>query len=1483
VASVTDAAGNPASATDDTTLLDTTAHITVSLDDVNAGNVANAPISGTSDVGPNRTVTLVISDANGDKVTVTAVTDSDGNYNTRADLSGLADGNLTVVASVTDAAGNPASATDDTTLLDTTATVAPTVVITEDKNNDGVISRTEIDGTVGVQVTLPAGAVAGDVLTVTGQAPITLTQAQIDGKFLTFEYPRPVQGGSIEVVATLTDKAGNVSPEGSDSATMYENSAPQGDDVSVTTREDTPVSGKLTASDVDGDTLTFVKASEPAHGTVKVDGKGNWTYTPGQDYHGSDSFTVTVSDSKGGSDTITVNVGVTPVNDAPVLVDDNGAPLGEDMSVTTPEDTPVSGSLKASDVDGDKLIFVKDSDPAHGSVMVDKQGNWTYTPDKDYHGSDSFIVMVSDGKGGRDTITVNVGVTPENDAPVTEGGYAAGVEDQPLSLKWDDFKASDVDKDALALRITSLPRDGALQYRNDQGQWVALAVGQVLSKADIDAGRLQFVPDLHEASGSASQVQDGGALGNRQPDYAAFDFVVTDGQSDSSAGKFVIDIRPVSDGVLLKATLLPGGGTGAELVTAAEHLIAGKQPNANATSGNDYLVGHGGQWVLGNGGNDVIKFGSGIAFQANGGEGNDTIIGGASVQDYLNGGAGNDVLIGGKIASSSITLIGGDGNDKLISQSLKATTSYYGDAGQDTAYLPGSMGQLKLVTTGLPPSCDFLLEYRDPATGATTRHDFYSVETVYLSDGKYQFESGTLVKAADLIKLNIDVDLIDSDGSERFTNVLIKGLPDGATLSQGSKQADGSWALPASALDAEGKTSLQLELPVGSPALKLTVIAGSQEYSSSGLAVGDPASTTLDLGFVGKAADNPNGDNRVEGGAGDDVLLGDIGGVKSNVTPGKNYNIALVIDTSGSMSEGLNGRTAMNGTSSKMSLVIEALQKLVGQLAVHDGTVNVKLIGFNDRATSLLEISDLNPAKLASLQSQISKLTAGGGTDYDDAFREASRWFATSPGSGSGKVFENQTFFLTDGEPTSSMSDALREFATLSDQSSVRAIGIGTAVKQDTLEFFDNTGTLGLGGSKDSVTVNLLYGWGMNGNGGRDYMQGWVALTDNKDHAGMQKATVHYTPTLQVSYGEQASFNLGVDARINGGDKSHYWFERWDNGRWVRASDVSEVRGDITSPLLGEGFYRVAFSIYENGNGNDALLFVRDEASKTLYFPTGEVDIITQAHQLEALLTKGSVTNTPAEVGSDTVLGGEGNDILFGDSINTDHLPWGVDGNPAKPADWVDGQGLDGLKAFLTLKEGSAPSEVAIYNYIEAHHGDLEVSQDTRGGDDILYGGQGNDILFGQGGNDILFGGAGSDHLYGGVGNDILVGGLGNDILKGDAGSDIFSWLKGDAETGKVAKDYIVDFSKSEGDKLDLSDLLDHDGSHNQNDLKSLLSVFEDKEGVHLQVQESSTAPVTQEIVLTNHTFDSLTGGSGTTANQVIDYMLQNNMLDIDK
>ena len=68
--------------------------------------------------------------------------------------------------------------------------------------------------------------------------------------------------------------------------------------------------------------------------------------------------------------------------------------------------------------------------------------------------------------------------------------------------------------------------------------------------------------------------------------------------------------------------------------------------------------------------------------------------------------------------------------------------------------MPGSMKALKLVTTGLPNSCDYRLVYTDPVTGVVTNHDFYSVETLYLQDGKYQFDGGQLSKVADLAALN---------------------------------------------------------------------------------------------------------------------------------------------------------------------------------------------------------------------------------------------------------------------------------------------------------------------------------------------------------------------------------------------------------------------------------------------------------------------------------------------------------------------------------------------------------------------------------------------------------------------------------------------------------------------------------------------------------------------------------------------------------
>jgi len=302
-----------------------------------------------------------------------------------------------------------------------------------------------------------------------------------------------------------------------------------------------------------------------------------------------------------------------------------------------------------------------------------------------------------------------------NDAPTTSGGYAQGEEDMPLTLKWSDFKASDIDTaaDKLSIKITSLPADGVLQYKDANGNWQAVVENQVFTQAEIAAGKLQFKPDPHEASGSVGSGANSGADGNKLGDYASFGYQVSDGVNNSGNATFVVDIKPVVDGVTLKVELVSGGFVpGTAKVEQILSDLNGKTQSKLPTTGDDYLVSKDGSWVLGGGGNDTIKYGSGTDFQAKGEAGDDTLIGGASVNDHLIGGDGDDILIGGKDTASSVKLEGDAGNDTLIAQSLKASTAYFGGDGKDVAYVPGSMKDFQLVMGGSPNQFDYQLVYK---------------------------------------------------------------------------------------------------------------------------------------------------------------------------------------------------------------------------------------------------------------------------------------------------------------------------------------------------------------------------------------------------------------------------------------------------------------------------------------------------------------------------------------------------------------------------------------------------------------------------------------------------------------------------------------------------------------------------------------------------------------------------------------------------
>ncbi|MGL4711247.1 MAG: hypothetical protein ACRCWP_01425, partial [Shewanella sp.] len=91
-----------------------------------------------------------------------------------------------------------------------------------------------------------------------------------------------------------------------------------------------------------------------------------------------------------------------------------------------------------------------------------------------------------------------------------------------------------------------LPNDGVLQYKDGSGNWQSVQANQTFSKADIDAGKLQFKPDLHESSTTPGNGA-GSSVGDQQGDYASFNYQVSDGSNLSTTGKFVVDIAAVAD------------------------------------------------------------------------------------------------------------------------------------------------------------------------------------------------------------------------------------------------------------------------------------------------------------------------------------------------------------------------------------------------------------------------------------------------------------------------------------------------------------------------------------------------------------------------------------------------------------------------------------------------------------------------------------------------------------------------------------------------------------------------------------------------------------------------------------------------------------------------------------------------------------------------------------------------------------------------
>lgn len=488
-------------------------------------------------------------------------------------------------------------------------------------------------------------------------------------------------------------------------------------DDSANVNEDFSVTLDVLANDSDpeNDTLTLVSATDENGGNISIV-NNQIEFSPGANFNGETQITYRVSDGQGNTTAGFANVTVLAVNDAPDAINDSFS-LNEDGLLS---DNVLNND---TDIDGDILAVQAASflTANGGTVELQENGDFIYTPALNFNGIDSFEYTIVDASGVTDSAIVTLSIASVNDGPVAQN---------------DDF---DID------------RDGSLN-----GNLLADNGNGVDSDVDGDQLRVAEAVITTAQGGTVTILENGDFTYEPLSGFSgtdSFEYTLFDGSGGSDIGTAIIEVND-SDlneitGTNKKDFLLGTNGDDAISGLNGKDIIWAKDGNDEISGGNgkdlifggrggdDISGGNGSDKLFGQQGNDVIDGGKGNDYIVgdslfwgagddvlSGGDGKDKIFGGHG-DDTLNGDKGNDTLLGG---SGDDVINGGDGHDKL-----------YGNDGDDI--LAGGAGNDRLYG-GSGENTFIIGEGRDKAYGGKDQDTFVFESFDARADTIYGFEVG---------------------------------------------------------------------------------------------------------------------------------------------------------------------------------------------------------------------------------------------------------------------------------------------------------------------------------------------------------------------------------------------------------------------------------------------------------------------------------------------------------------------------------------------------------------------------------------------------------------------------------------------------------------------------------------------------------------------------------------------------------------------